>query len=118
MIDVGLDLASKPFVLVSRSSRPGHEVRPYIRKITLTMHSLWRRDMTAERPGAAQTSSLPDRNRLETCATKPARATVSRNGNRTPLLTNNPGCHPERSEGSIVVLLTGNALMDPSLRSG
>jgi hypothetical protein len=27
-------------------------------------------------------------------------------------------CHPERSEGSIRVPLTGNALMDPSLRSG
>jgi hypothetical protein len=29
-----------------------------------------------------------------------------------------PFCHPERSEGSIWVLLAGNALLDPSLRSG
>jgi hypothetical protein len=27
-------------------------------------------------------------------------------------------CHSERSEGSIWILLAGNALMDPSLRSG
>ena len=29
-----------------------------------------------------------------------------------------PVCHPERSEGSILMRLANNALMDPSLHSG
>jgi hypothetical protein len=41
-----------------------------------------------------------------------------RSGFFASLLMNRPVCHPERSEGSIGMLLAGNPLMDPSLRSG